>query len=186
VPPPVTALALKAVRDAVAAAYARPVLDLEEHALLVGPWRSVFPQARSLMPDFGPQHDEIVALLARIPGLACHTHDTRAAQLWENIRVHVRTLDRDRHEAAIDAAWQAAILSGRRRLWGLVSRSAQEGYGRTCQDCSRTMTEDDVVVLSLCLGAGVGLLVRDLLDEESVRALLTPAAGLMEPPRAVA
>ena len=40
---PVTTLALKAVRDAIAAAYARPSLSREDHRRLIAPWRSVFP-----------------------------------------------------------------------------------------------------------------------------------------------
>ena len=40
---PVTSLALKAVRDAIAAAYAKPVLSRDDHRRLIAPWRSVFP-----------------------------------------------------------------------------------------------------------------------------------------------
>jgi hypothetical protein len=41
VKPQVVTIALKAVRDAVAAAYARPVLARAEHAALMAPWRLV-------------------------------------------------------------------------------------------------------------------------------------------------
>jgi hypothetical protein len=52
VKPQVVTIALKAVRDAVAAAYARPVLARAEHAALMAPWRRVVaangsPSARS-------------------------------------------------------------------------------------------------------------------------------------------
>jgi len=40
---PVTTLALKAVRDAIAAAYARPSISREDHKRLMAPWRAVFP-----------------------------------------------------------------------------------------------------------------------------------------------
>ena len=40
---PVTTLALKAVRDAIAAAYAKPTLSREDHRRLIAPWRAVFP-----------------------------------------------------------------------------------------------------------------------------------------------
>jgi len=39
VKPQIMSIALKAVRDAVAAAYARPVLRRTEYAALIGPWR---------------------------------------------------------------------------------------------------------------------------------------------------
>jgi hypothetical protein len=39
VKPQVMSIALKAVRDALAAAYARPVLSRTEYAALIGPWR---------------------------------------------------------------------------------------------------------------------------------------------------
>jgi hypothetical protein len=39
VKPQTVSIALKAVRDAVAAAYARPVLRRTEYAALIGPWR---------------------------------------------------------------------------------------------------------------------------------------------------
>ena len=40
---PVTSLALKAVRDAVSAAYARPTLSRDDYQRLMAPWRAVFP-----------------------------------------------------------------------------------------------------------------------------------------------
>lgn len=41
--PQVVNVALKAVRDAIAAAYARPVLSRAEYVGLLTPWRQVFP-----------------------------------------------------------------------------------------------------------------------------------------------
>jgi len=35
--------ALKAIRDALAAAYARPILGRAEYIALIGPWRRLFP-----------------------------------------------------------------------------------------------------------------------------------------------
>src|SRR4051795_1617837 len=40
--PELASLALKAIRDAIAAAYAEPVLTRSEHAALMGPWRAVY------------------------------------------------------------------------------------------------------------------------------------------------
>jgi len=41
--PHLTNLALKAIRDAIAAAYARPILRRAEYSALIGPWRRTFP-----------------------------------------------------------------------------------------------------------------------------------------------
>lgn len=180
-PAPTTALALKAVRDAVAAAYARPVLTPQEYAELSAPWHSVYPDQRMRLPDFGPQHYEVLALLTSIPGLACHRHDLEAARLYDALLVHARGLDPEEHGNAVDSAWQAAVLTGRRRLWFLASRSAQEGYHRACPTCARLADDEDRAVLAVCLGVVAAMLVRDVLDEESAATLLAPAPSLMPP-----
>lgn len=180
-PAPTTALALKAARDAVAAAYARPVLSPEEYADLSAPWYSVYPDQGMRMPDFGPQHHEVLALLTAIPGLACHRHDMVSARLHDALLMHARGLDADAHGRAVDSAWHAAIMSGRRRLWFLASRSAQESYLRACGSCARKSNEEDKAVLAVCLGVVAAMLVRDVLDEESAETLLAPAASLMPP-----
>lgn len=181
VPAPVTALALKAVRDAIAAAYARPVLSEQEYSDLSAPWHSVFPERRMQMPDFGPQHHEVMALLTSIPGLACHRHDPEAATLRDNLLVHARGMEPDAHTAAIESAWQAAVLTGRRRLWFLASRSVQESYNRACGTCARLIDDDDRAVLAICLGVVAAMLVRDVLDTESCETLLAPVGSLMPP-----
>ncbi len=180
-PAPTTALALKAVRDAVAAAYARPVLSPQEYAELSAPWHSVYPDRRMQMPDFGPQHHEVLALLTSIPGLACHRHDPEAAGLRDALLLHARGIDPDQHTLAVESAWQAAVLTGRRRLWFLASRSAQESYTRACGDCARRADDDDKAVLAVCLGVVAAMLVRDVLDTDSADTLLAPAASLMPP-----
>jgi hypothetical protein len=180
-PAPTTALALKAVRDAVAAAYARPVLTAQEYAELSGPWHSVYPDRRMQMPDFGPQHHEVLALLSSIPGLACHRHDDEAARLRSALLLHARGLDPESHGAAIESAWQAAVVTGRRRLWFLASRSANESFHRACPSCARAMTDDDRAVLAVCLGVVAAMLVRDVLDDESADTLLAPVGSLMPP-----
>lgn len=180
-PAPTTALALKAVRDAVAAVYARPVLTPQEYAELSAPWHSVFPERRMQMPDFGPQHHEVLALLTSIPGLACHRHDEVAESLWNALLVHARGVDPEAHAHAVESAWQAAILTGRRRLWFLASRSANESFTRACGSCARLATDDDRAVLAVCLGVVAAMLVRDVLDSESSDTLLAPAASLMPP-----
>lgn len=179
VPAPTTALALKAVRDAVAAAYARPVLSAQEYAELSAPWHSVYPERRMQMPDFGPQHHEVLALLTSIPGIACHRHDDVANDLWEALLIHAKGIDPDLHGKAIESAWQAAVITGRRRLWFLASRSAQEGYTRACGACARHATDDDRAVVAICLGVVAAMLVRDVLDEASAATLLAPVGSLM-------
>jgi hypothetical protein len=181
VPAPITALALKAVRDAVAAAYARPVLTAQEYAELSAPWHSVYPDRRMQMPDFGPQHHEVLGLLTSIPGLACHRHDPEAARLRGALLLHARGLDADAHGHAVESAWQAAVLTGRRRLWFLASRSANESYNRACPSCARLVDDDDRAVLAICLGVVAAMLVRDVLDEESAETLLAPVGSLMPP-----
>jgi hypothetical protein len=180
-PAPTTALALKAVRDAVAAAYARPVLTPQEYAELSAPWHSVYPERRMQMPDFGPQHHEVLALLTSIPGLACHRHDEVVSPLWESLLLHARGIDPEAHTNAVESAWQAAVITGRRRLWFLASRSAQESYVRACGPCARLSTDDDKAVLAVCLGVVAAMLVRDVLDNESADTLLAPATSLMPP-----
>jgi hypothetical protein len=180
-PAPTTALALKAVRDAIAAAYARPVLSPQEYAALSGPWHSVYPDRRMQMPDFGPQHHEVLGLLTTIPGLACHRHDEAIAPLYRNLLLHAHGLDADAHGRAVESAWQAAVVSGRRRLWFLASRSANESYHRACGSCARDTDDDDNAVLAVCLGVVAAMLVRDVLDDESAATLLAPVASLLPP-----
>jgi hypothetical protein len=180
-PAPTTALALKAVRDAIAAAYARPVLAPQEYAELSAPWHAVYPDRRMQMPDFGPQHHEVLALLTSIPGLSCHRHDPEAERLFANLLVHARGLDAEAHGCAVESAWQAAVLTGRRRLWFLASRSAHEGYDRACGPCARIADDEDRAVLAVCLGVVAAMLVRDVLDTTSADTLLAPVASLLPP-----
>ncbi|MDQ1711525.1 MAG: hypothetical protein QOE45_975 [Frankiaceae bacterium] len=180
-PAPTTALALKAVRDAIAAAYARPILTPQDYAELSAPWHAVYPDRRMQMPDFGPQHHEVLALLTSVPGLSCHRHDPESATLFANLLLHARGLDPDAHARAVESAWQAAVLTGRRRLWFLASRSAQEGYDRACGPCARVADDEDRAVLAVCLGVVAAMLVRDVLDTTSAETLLAPVASLLPP-----
>lgn len=53
-------IALKAIRDAVAAAYAKPILTRAEYIALMGPWRCTFgtnPTSRALPPQRRPLAD---------------------------------------------------------------------------------------------------------------------------------
>ena len=123
----------------------------------------------------------MLALLSGIPGVACHRHDLAAARLYDSLLMHAQGLDADAHGRAVDSAWHAAIMSGRRRLWFLASRSAQESYLRACGSCARKSNDEDKAVLAVCLGVVAAMLVRDVLDEESAATLLAPAASLLPP-----
>jgi len=179
VPAPVTALALKAVRDAIAAAYARPVLGPEQYAALIAPWRTLFAEGETTRPDFGPQHSDVLDVLAVMAALACRSHDAEADERWSTILSVGTQVDLDRHGDALDRAWDAALVTERRRLWSLVSRTGQEAFFRRCHQCDRNGSEADGAVLALCLGAAVGVMMGDVLDAESRRLLLEPLRSVI-------
>src|SRR3954451_1983390 len=162
VEPEVASVALKAVRDAIAAAYARPILTRTEHSALMTAWRDVYPTDAVDEPDLGAHSAEIKALLQAMPLLATRCHDESAASLYESILEMTWVLEEDVREVARDEAWQAAVLTSRRRVWGLVRRSGAEGIGRFCGQC-RVRHDDSETgrVLSVCLDAACALLVAD-------------------------
>jgi hypothetical protein len=175
-----TTVALKAVRDAIAAAYARPILTRGDHQALFRAWRSVYPTDLSTGPDLGAKADEVAALLAALPRLALRCHDAAAASEYAHILDIAGVLDRGMHTAARDESWQAAVLTSRRRLWGLVRRSGAEGMGRYCSTCRQRSTGDDATaVLALCLDAACGLLVADAIDETFLDILTLPVTSLI-------
>jgi hypothetical protein len=178
-PAPVVALALKAVRDAIAAAYARPVLSKADHERLMAPWRSVFADTAARLPDFGPQHHEVLEMLAGVPLLACRTHDPVAVAQYDSLVACGLTVDPGEHALAFDRAWHAAVTTRRRRLWQLATRSCHEAYFRRCGACEPGGGEDERLVLALCLGAVLGVLMSDVLDDADLTTLTTPAALLV-------
>src|SRR5207248_2032189 len=117
VEPEVAAIALKAIRDAIAAAYARPTLSRSEHSALMAAWRAVYPIDLVEEPDLGERGTEIKALLSAMPRLATRCHDTAAAELFESIVDVSWVLDEDVRSVARDEAWRAAVLTNRRRIW---------------------------------------------------------------------
>lgn len=182
VEPSVAVRALKAVRDAVAAAYARPVLSRGEHALLMRPWRAVYPEGTGASePDLGPHAATVKLLLTALPSLAVRCHDERGQALFDAL-VDLSFVDEGDRETARETAFSAAVLTSRRRTWALVRRSGAEGLGRPCGVCrpvSRTATRDDQRVLEACLDAACALLVADAVPEAVVQALLAPVAPLI-------
>jgi hypothetical protein len=178
--PEVASLALKAVRDAIAAAYAEPLLSRTEHSALMAPWRAVYPTALVDEPDLGEHAAQVKLLLSAMPRLATRCHDTDAASLYDAILHTSMTLDEDVHAVARDEAWQAALLTNRRRVWGLIRRSGAEGIGRFCGQCrTRHDDEDTMRVLSLCLDAACALLVADAVDDNLVDVLTLPVQKLI-------
>src|SRR5213078_404170 len=118
--------------------------------------------------------------------LATRCHDTDAASLYEAILDISWTLDEDVREVARDEAWQAAVLTDRRRIWELVRRSGAEGLGRYCPRCRGRNDDDSTVrVLSLCIDAACALLVADAIDDNLVDLLTLPVQALIPRQRTV-
>src|SRR5437763_16122377 len=67
--PDVAAVALKAIRDAIAAAYARPILSRADHAALLAAWRAIYPTDLVDEPDLGARAAQVKGLLTAMPRL---------------------------------------------------------------------------------------------------------------------
>lgn len=180
VPPPVVSTALKGVRDAVAASYARPVLSRAEHAALMRPWRTVYGVGGPAEPDLGPQGEQVKAVLAALPRLGERCHDAAGRVLWDELVDRSYVAEAERSEAR-EAAFGVAVLTRRRRVWALVRRSGSEGLGRPCPTC-RTLPprdRDSERVLELCLDAACALLVADALPDADTALLTAPITSLV-------
>ena len=184
VDPRVTMMALKTVRDAIAAVYARPVLSRTEYAALLRPWLAVYPTPAVGEPDLGPESQRVKALLGLMPSLAFRCHDAEGRQLFDALVDRSFVAESDRADAAA-SAFQAAVLTSRRRVWALVRRTGTEGLSRPCVDCGpvTTRTADDdretARVLALCLDAACALLVADALPDSSTDLLTDPVLELI-------
>ncbi len=184
VDPKVTLVALKAIRDAIAGAYARPMLTRGEHAALMRAWRDVFPTQNFDEPDLGPRSEELKALLTALPSLSSRCHDPRSSVAFESLLRTAWTMDEEMRDTARTETWQAAVLTSRRRVWTLVRRSATEAIGRYCPDCRReSMDADAERVLTLCVDAACALLVADVVDENLTDVLTLPLQQLVPQPR---
>ncbi len=180
VDPDVTSMALKAVRDAIAAAYARPILSSTEHAALTKAWRAVYPLDRVVAPDLGARADDVTTLLAALPRLAARCHDTTGAEEYAAILSSDAVVDEDIRCAARDEAWHAAILTSRRRVWQLIRHTANEGCKRYCHTCrQRTRNAETKRVIHLCVDAACGLLVAGALEDDIVDVLTAPVSCLI-------
>ncbi|THJ75364.1 hypothetical protein [Candidatus Frankia alpina] len=183
VEPSVAATALRAMRDAVAASYARPILGRAEYAALMRPWRTVYPRARSHEPDLGPAAADVKRVLAALPVLAGRCHDPDSLEVFDGLLVSALTRDDSAHQQAMDAAFASAVVTGRRRVWTLVRRSAAEGFWRLCPDCRgqrvATDSSEDHRVMELCADLACALLVEDLLDSTQFTQLTRPLHTLI-------
>jgi hypothetical protein len=182
VPTEVTTVALKAVRDAIAAAYARPILSRFEYAALTRAWRTVYPRSNASEPDLGPGAAEVKRVLSALPALSRRCHDAVSRDTYEGLLIAALTLDGYDHAAMMDAAFRAAISTGRRRVWALVRRSAVEGFARPCPVCRAVAPDDacpDERVVELCADLACAMLVADALDAGAVAGLAGPLRMLV-------
>ncbi|HVT22747.1 MAG TPA: hypothetical protein VHE57_15300 [Mycobacteriales bacterium] len=184
VEPEVASTALKAVRDAIAGAYARPVLSPTEHAALTRAWRAVYPNDRLTAPDLGNRGADVNTLLQALPRLAATCHDREAMAEHAAIVKAVASLDEDIRCAAREEAWHAAILTSRRRIWHLVRHTGEGERKRYCHPCrERARDADTDRVLRVCIDAACGLLVAGALEDDIVDVLTAPVDCLLSTPR---
>jgi len=176
----VTTTALKAVRDAIAASYAKPVLSRAEYAALMRAWRVVYPEATVDEPDLGPRSDQVKALLAMMPVLSARCHDAEGRRLYDALVDRSVAGESQRVDARAEA-FQAAILTSRRRVWALVRRSGTEGLLRGCRECDAVEVDarEHERVLTLCLDAACALLVADALADDLIALLTDPVTSLV-------
>ena len=176
----VTIRALKAVRDAIAAVYARPSLSKTEYASLLRPWRSVFATPTVDEPDLGPRADQVKALLSALPSLSARCHDADGRALFEALVDRSFIAEADRASAA-ETAFHAAVLTSRRRVWALVRRTGTEGLLRACPTCRTSPAQDreGQRVLELCLDAACALLVADAVPDACTGLLADPVLALI-------
>lgn len=180
VSPDVATTALKAVRDAVAAAYARPILTRAEYAAMMRPWLVVYPDGGVAEPDLGPQGEQVKALLAALPRLSSRCHDDGDLALWNDLVDRSYVEENERRDARA-SAFKVAVQTSRRRIWALVRRSGAEGLGRACPTCRTRQIPDRETerVLELCLDAACALLVADVLSAAATALLTAPVTSLV-------
>ena len=176
----VTTTALKAVRDAIAASYAKPILSRAEYSSLMRAWRVVYPDATVEEPDLGPRGEQVKALLSMMPLLATRCHDAEGRRIYDALVDRSFTAEGDRADARAEA-FQAAVLTSRRRVWALVRRSGTEGLLRACRECGHLDVDEreNERVMTLCLDAACALLVSDTLSDEMTILLTEPVTSLI-------
>lgn len=179
--PEVTRRALNAVRDVLAAAFARPTSRTNEYLILSAPWYAAYPGAGPAELDLGPNAGRIRAVLEGMGRLTSRCHDVESAALYASL-VKAAGRTRDLRHRARDEAWRAAVLTSRRRLWSIVRRMGAAAYARGCGPCRRRHEDETASrVRDLCLDAACALLVADAVDDTLVEILTVPAQPLLHP-----
>ncbi len=180
VEPEVASTALKAIRDAIAGAYARPAITAAEHATLTRAWRAVYPANRITAPDLGTRAGDVTAVLQAIPRVAAVCHDHSALAEHASILRAGSSVDEDVRCAAREEAWHAAVLTSRRRTWQLIRHTAECERKRYCHPCrERARDTDTDRVLRLAIDAACGLLVAGALEDDIVDVLTAPVTDLL-------
>jgi hypothetical protein len=177
--PATTERGLKAARDALAGAYARPALSRRDHALLLRPWRRVYADVAVGQPDLGAHAGEVTALLDALGALAARCHDAVSAERWDRLDTAALCIDAEDQRGAAERAWRLAVDAGKRRSWTLVRRSAAEALSRPCLPCRRRPQPGDGRVVRLGMDAACGLLVFDALDARASQLLVEPVSHLV-------
>ena len=182
VDPAVAVTALKAVRDAIAGAYARPVLVAgRARRAACGPGGRCTPRPTPCEPDLGPQAEQVKALLAALPRLAARCHDPEGQALWDGLVDQSFVAESDRADA------RASAFSGGRphpagaacgRSCGAAAPRAWAAAARTCRT-PRPADREAERVLALCLDAACALLVADALPDDLTALLTTPVDALV-------
>jgi hypothetical protein len=171
--------ALKAVRDAVAAVYAAPVLTRWEYLALSRPWRRAMRWAPAPPADRDRTWDALDRLLGGAAACRDRCHDAQQLVAFDAMVVAGLTRDASGRAGALEQAWTAAVACGRHRMWALLRRAAADTLRTGCARCRRTADGEDDRVAGLVTDAAVGLLVGDLLSRENLRVLLEPVSGLL-------
>lgn len=178
-------IALKAIRDAVAAAYAKPILGRAEYIALIGPWRCTFP-ADDTFGRIVTRTTAVDEILQALSPLAVRCHDAASKALFAKLAEAARVRDSAATEAARETAWRSAISSSRRRQWTLLRQTVHDTLSRPCPTCQVRVSEPaDVtdLVRALCADAVCGMLVADSVEPTVLHTLVDPAARLLPTPR---
>jgi hypothetical protein len=183
----VVCAAMKAVRDAIAGAYAKPILSRSAYASLLRPWRAVYPVDERSESDLGRRGVEVKGLLSGLAWLGTRCHDCTAAERYDQLVNAAWVSDGELRKTAREEALAAATMTGRKRSWGLLRRSGADSMSRGCQQCGPRPVDADLArVMAMCLDAACGLLVADALSDELLDALTGPVRELIPCPRSAA
>lgn len=187
--------ALKAVRDALAAAYARPILGRAEYVALIGPWRCTFPADGAVTASgIVTRTAAVEDVLDAMSTLSTRCHDPHARAMFASLADAARNRDLEATGIARETAWKQAAAAGRRRQWTLLRQTVHDAVSGPCAGCRDAMsgaeqrTDDESLQLielvrCVCADAVCGLLMADALEPATVRTLVDAAAKLLPTPR---